>query len=86
MGVEAVRFLKRSAGVVDAWVGDLLVGTLWRVRSPSTAGASWTARPIGEPSSGGLSLREAKLVLRRSQRAAALSQALYPSPEPEGPS
>lgn len=78
--VEALKFLRRSRGIVDAYVGGVLVGSLFRVRSPSVLGTSWTARPLGEPSTADLTLAEAKVVLRFSDRARALLGALYPDP------
>lgn len=82
-GYRAVRFLKRGRGVVDAWVGDVLVGSLFRVRSPSSVGTSWTARPLGEPAVSDLTLAEAKVVIRLSRRASELSGLLYPEPTPD---
>jgi hypothetical protein len=74
--VGALKFLRRSRGVVDAYVGGVLVGSLFRVRSPSVLGTSWTARPLGSDPVGDLTLAEAKVVLRFSDRA----RALYPEP------
>ena len=83
LGVRQVRFAKRAAGVVDAWVGDVLVGTLRRERD------GWTALPLAapgerpEPEISGLTLSEAKVVVRLSRRASELSGLLYPEPTPD---
>jgi hypothetical protein len=79
-GGHGVRFLRRRRGVVDGYVGDVLVGTLFRTRSPSSSGSSWTAVPLGSDPVGDLTLAEARVVLRFSDRARSLWAALWPEP------
>lgn len=75
-----VRFLKRRRGVLDAWVGPFLVGTLWRVHSPSTAGSTWTVAVLDEEPRVALSLGDAKRLLRDSDRARFVQAELFPEP------
>jgi len=70
-----VTFRHARAGVLEAWIGDLLVGRVERA-----APRVWVAVPAGEPAGPAEALRRAKERLVGSKRAAELLGLTHVSP------